>query len=430
MGKKFTKISALSSNEVSLCTKYNPGANKQTQFEIVKDKETEEKLDLKPVLKELVNLAEAYDEELADKREDKVEDMEEPSILQQFKDFLNYWLEYDLNDCMYNLLSESLQNAIYDIAKDHDYTKEEKVGLYQQLFNTFVEEYKRLPITKTADNKYEVSLVSKSHIQDNGTNPQSETTDITKEKTSEMEHEEQKTAIQKAIEILTSVFSLKKTETPADETPEVKPEGQPEAEKPTETEEVKPEVKPAEVEAPVVEEADKTVEPNAEPNAEKAEDDPSDEPTDDKPADKPEDATEPVKKSSEPSELETVLKQKLDLEKELADIKKAQAEKEEAIAKMSYVQKAKDEYSMLVGTPEEIGAKLYDISKSNLTDDSKTFILDQLKKVAKENQELTKEVGSMTKNSDLTPEEEIYAKAEEIAKSKGISVKKALRQVK
>lgn len=425
MGKKFTKISALSSNEVSLCTKYNPGANKQTQFEIVKDKETEEKLDLKPVLKELVNLAEAYDEELADKREDKVEDMEEPSILQQFKDFLNYWLEYDLNDCMYNLLSESLQNAIYDIAKDHDYTKEEKVGLYQQLFNTFVEEYKRLPITKTADNKYEVSLVSKSHIQDNGTNPQSETTDITKEKTSEMEHEEQKTAIQKAIEILTSVFSLKKTETPADETPEVKPEGQPEAEKPTETEEVKPEVKPAEVEAPVVEEADKTVEPNAEPK-----DDPSDEPTDDKPADKPEDATEPVKKSSEPSELETVLKQKLDLEKELADIKKAQAEKEEAIAKMSYVQKAKDEYSMLVGTPEEIGAKLYDISKSNLTDDSKTFILDQLKKVAKENQELTKEVGSMTKNSDLTPEEEIYAKAEEIAKSKGISVKKALRQVK
>lgn len=408
----FKKITVANSTEVSLCSKYNSGANKQTQFEIVKDKETEEKLDLKPVLKQLVNLAEAYDEELADKREDKVEDMEEPSILQQFKDFLNYWLEYDLNDCMYNLLSESLQNAIYDIAKDHDYTKEEKVGLYQQLFNTFVEEYKRLPITKTADNKYEVSLVLKSHIQDNGTNPQSETTDITKEKTSEMEHEEQKTAIQKAIEILTSVFSLKK------------------AEKPTETEEVKPEVKPAEVEAPVVEEADKTVEPNAEPNAEKAEDEPSDEPTDDKPADKPEDVTEPVEKSSEPSELETVLKQKLDLEKELADIKKAQAEKEEAIAKMSYIQKAKDEYSMLVGTPEEIGAKLYDISKSNLTDDSKTFILDQLKKVAKENQELTQEVGSMTKNSDLTPEEEIYAKAEEIAKSKGISINKALRQVK
>lgn len=414
----FKKITVANSTEVSLCSKYNSGANKQTEFELVKDKEGKQPVDIKPVLKKMVEYA------------DEVCEQEKKDVVQGFKDFLNYWLEYNINNTLYSLLEEGLTNGLYDLAYNEDLTKEEKTDVFVKLFNEFLTQYRNLPITKTADNKYEVSLVSKSHIQDNGTNPQSETTDITKEKTSEMEHEEQKTAIQKAIKILTSVFSLKKTETPADETPEVKPEGQPEAEKPTETEEVKPEVKPAEVEAPVVEEADKTVEPNAEPNAEKAEDEPSDEPTDDKPADKPEDVTEPVEKSSEPSELETVLKQKLDLEKELADIKKAQAEKEEAIAKMSYIQKAKDEYSMLVGTPEEIGAKLYDISKSNLTDDSKTFILDQLKKVAKENQELTQEVGSMTKNSDLTPEEEIYAKAEEIAKSKGISINKALRQVK
>lgn len=410
----FKKITVANSTEVSLCSKYNSGANKQTEFELVKDKEGKQPVDIKPVLQKMVKYA------------DEVYEQEKKDVVQGFKDFLNYWLEYDINNTLYSLLEEGLRNGLYNLAYNEDLTKEEKTDEFIKLFNEFLTQYRNLPITKTADNKYEVSLVSKSHIQDNGTNPQSETTDITKEKTSEMEHEEQKTAIQKAIEILTSVFSLQKTETPADETPEVKPEGQPEAEKPTETEEVKPEVKPAEVEAPVVEEADKTVEPNAEPNAEKAED----EPTDDTPADKPEDVTEPVEKSSKPSELETVLKQKLDLEKELADIKKAQAEKEEAIAKMSYVQKAKDEYSMLVGTPEEIGAKLYDISKSNLTDDSKTFILDQLKKVAKENQELTQEVGSMTKNSDLTPEEEVYAKAEEIAKSKGISINKALRQVK
>lgn len=414
----FKKITVANSTEVSLCSKYNSGANKQTEFELVKDKEGKQSVDIKPVLQKMIKYA------------DEVCEQEKKDVVQGFKDFLNYWLEYDINNTLYSLLEEGLRNGLYILAYNEDLTKEEKTDEFIKLFNEFLTQYRNLPITKTADNKYEVSLVSKSHIQDNGTNPQSETTDITKEKTSEMEHEEQKTAIQKAIEILTSVFSLQKTETPADETPEVKPEGQPEAEKPTETEEVKPEVKPAEVEAPVVEEADKTVEPNAEPNAEKAEDEPSDEPTDDTPADKPEDVTEPVEKSSEPSELETVLKQKLDLEKELADIKKAQAEKEEAIAKMSYVQKAKDEYSMLVGTPEEIGAKLYDISKSNLTDDSKTFILDQLKKVAKENQELTQEVGSMTKNSDLTPEEEVYAKAEEIAKSKGISINKALRQVK
>lgn len=414
----FKKITVANSTEVSLCSKYNSGANKQTEFELVKDKEGKQPVDIKPVLQKMVKYA------------DRVCEEENKDVVQDFKDFLDYWLEYDINNTLYSLLEEGLRNGLYNLAYNEDLTKEEKTDEFVKLFNEFLTQYRNLPITKTADNKYEVSLVSKSHIQDNGTNPQSETTDITKEKTSEMEHEEQKTAIQKAIEILTSVFSLQKTETPADENPEVKPEGQPEAEKPTETEEVKPEVKPAEVEAPVVEEADKTVEPNAEPNAEKAEDEPSDEPTDDKPADKPEDVTEPVEKSSEPSELETVLKQKLDLEKELADIKKAQAEKEEAIAKMSYIQKAKDEYSMLVGTPEEIGAKLYDISKSNLTDDSKTFILDQLKKVAKENQELTQEVGSMTKNSDLTPEEEVYAKAEEIAKSKGISINKALRQVK
>ena len=414
----FKKITVANSTEVSLCSKYNSGANKQTEFELVKDKEGKQPVDIKPVLQKMVKYA------------DEVCEQENQDVVQDFKDYLDYWLEYDINNTLYNLLSDDLQRGLWHLASNEDLTKEEKTDEFIKLFNEFLTQYRNLPITKTADNKYEVSLVSKSHIQDNGTNPQSETTDITKEKTSEMEHEEQKTAIQKAIEILTSVFSLQKTETPADENPEVKPEGQPEAEKPTETEEVKPEVKPAEVEAPVVEEADKTVEPNAEQEDEEAEDEPSDEPADDAPADKPEDVTEPVEKSSEPSELETVLKQKLDLEKELADIKKAQAEKEEAIAKMSYIQKAKDEYSMLVGTPEEIGAKLYDISKSNLTDDSKTFILDQLKKVAKENQELTQEVGSMTKNSDLTPEEEVYAKAEEIAKSKGISINKALRQVK
>lgn len=409
----FKKITVANSNEVSLCSKYNSGANKQTEFELVKDKEGKQSVDLKPVLQEMVKYAEEVCPQEADFDE-----------VQAFKDFLNYWLEYDINNTLYNLLTEGLQSGLLHLAHRDDLTKEEKAVEFTRLFNEFLVEYRNLPITKTADNKYEVSLVSKSHIQDNGTNPQSETTDITKEKTSKMEHEEQKTAIQKAIELLTSAFSLKKTETPADETPEVEPKGEPEADKPAETEE-KPAVEPAEVEAPDVKQADETVEPDAKPD-EKAEDEPADEPTDDT----PEDVTEPVEKTSEPSELETVLKQKLDLEKELADIKKAQAEKEETIAKMSYVQKAKDEYSMLVGTPEEIGAKLYDISKSNLTDDSKTFILDQLKKVAKENQELTQEVGSMTKNSDLTPEEEVYAKAEKIAKSKGISVNKALRQVK
>ena len=36
MAKKFTLLTTAKSTEVSLCSKYNSGANKQTEFEIVK----------------------------------------------------------------------------------------------------------------------------------------------------------------------------------------------------------------------------------------------------------------------------------------------------------------------------------------------------------------------------------------------------------
>ena len=98
---------------------------------------------------------------------------------------------------------------------------------------------------------------------------------------------------------------------------------------------------------------------------------------------------------------------------------------------MEFVQKAIDEYSMLAGTAEEIGAKLYSISKSSLDEEVKTFIFDQLKKNSVKNSQMTEEIGSINKNAgDMTDEEVQYAKAEEIAKSKGISIKQALRQVK
>lgn len=411
---QFKKIVMANSNEVSLCSKYNSGANKQTEFELVKDKEGKQPVDIKPVLQEMVKYA------------NEVCEQEKKDVVQGFKDFLDYWLEYDINNTLYGLLEEGLRNGLYNLAHNEDLTKEEKTDEFIKLFNEFLTQYRNLPITKTADNKYEVSLVSKSLIQDNGTNPQNETDNITKENTSEMKNDEQKTAIQKAVELLTSAFSLKKTETPADENPEVKQEVEPKAEptdeKPAEQAEETVEVKPEEVEAPVVKQAEKTVEvkPDEVEKVEKTK------PEGIEPEVKPEE----IEKTSEPSGLETVLKQKLDLEKELAEIKKAQAEKEETITKMSYIQKAKDEYSMLVGTPEEIGEKLYDISKSNLAEDSKSFILDQLKKVAKENQELTIEKGSITQDSELEPEDEVYVKAREIAKSKNISINKALREVK
>ncbi len=434
MAKQFKKIIMASSNEVSLCSKYNSGANKQTEFELIKNKEENVKTDCKSVVKQLLKFVDFYDD---------VIEVECPDSLDKFKDFLNYWIEYDVNNCLYNLLSESLQNALYDI-KEKDLTKEEKVQEYQKLFNLFIEEYMNMPITKNKDGKYEVSLVSTSHIQECGTNPQNETTVITKENASEMKTEEQKTMFEQALDLLKSAFGcLEKTETPAEETQEIQPPVEAEeAEAPTETpaeevveevveeeiakaeteetpaEEVQEEGEPAEVEAPVVEEAEvETVE------------EPVEETTEEVQEEVVEEAPAEIEKSGE--SIEEIMKQKLDLEKELDELRKAKAEKEETIEKMTFIQKAKDEFSMLVGTPEEIGEKLYSISKSNLDADAKEFIMEQLKKVSVENGNLTDELGSNTKDAgDLTDEEVIYQKAENIAKTKGISVKKALREIK
>ena len=411
MGKKFNLLTTISSNEVSLCSKYNSGANKQTEFEIVKDKEKQEdKTDIKSVIKDMYDM---YDE-IAEMEQ------EEPSALDTFQEFLAYWLEYDVNNAYYNCLSEGLQQALCDI-KYLDADKDEKVRRYKELFNMFINEFNSLPITKTQDGKFEVSLVSKSHIKEQETNPQNETNDITKENTSEMKNEEKQTMFEQALNLLKSAFGLEKTETP-NEQPEVEeekveneegtPEGETTEEKPEGEETVEtPEGEPAEKQPEKQVEADTpVVEKEVE---EKADEEPKE-----------------VEKTSN-SEVEELLKAKLEVEKELEELKKANEEREVAIEKMSYIQKAKDEYSLLVGTPEEIGAKLYEINKSSLTDDIKDFVMEQLKKVAKENESLTQEVGSVTKSTEnMTDEEVIYQKAEELAKSKNISINKALREIK
>ena len=401
MGKKFKKITIATSNEVSLCSKYNSGANKQTEFEIVKDKEVAKNSDMKPVIETLVKFIDFYE----------TAETEQKDELDSFKDFLNYWLEYDVNNCFYNLLSEALQCAMADIKYREDITKEEKVLEYQKLFDMFIEEYRKMPITKSTDGKYEVSLVSKSLIQDGETNPQSETEDITKEKTGEMKNEELN-VIQKAFDVIKSALGLEKTETPSEETPEVQPEVETPAEAEAEIaveEPAKEEAveEPAEVETPVVNE-----EVKEEPVEEAVEEQVEETKVEDE-------ATEEIDKST------------TDLVQQLAEMKKAKEEAEEKIEKMSFIQKAKDEYSMLVGTPEEIGEKLYSISKSNLETEVKDYIMDQLKKVSEKNAELTQEVGSITKNSDnMSDEDKIYAKAEEIAKAENISINKALRKIK
>lgn len=420
MGKKFKIITNAISNEVSLCSKYNSGANKQTEFELVKNKEVAKDSNMKETLQKFIDMC---------------GEIEQPCCA--FHDFLNYWMQYDIDNTYYNLLSDALRSGIGEI-QYANMPKEEKEGKFKELFNMFIEEFNKLPISKTQDGKYIVSLTASSHIKDEVVNPQNETVEITtKEKTGTMEKTEEMNIVEKAIDTIVTALGLKKTETPAEEQQEEKtevteevvetpveeaveaPEATEEAVEIEKTEEVveetvetvEEEAKPAEEETPVVEQVEETVEVQEE-------------------VETPE-VTEEIAKTSEvSSELEELKKQKLDVERELAELKKANEEKEIAIEKMSFVQKAKDEFSMLVGTPEEIGATLYSISKSNLQDAEKEFILEQFKKVSKENKELTQEVGTITKNSELTDEDALYAKANEIAKSKGISVNKALREVK
>lgn len=407
MAKQFKKILMANSNEVSLCSKYNSGANKQTEFEIVKDKNGSTD-NIRQAIEAMVKMVDLYNEETP------------KDEYNAFKDFLNYWLEYDVNQCYYNLLNDALQQALSEMKYREDMTKEEKIEEYRKVFDMFIEEYKKMPITKTQDGKYEVSLASSSHIQDVEANPQNETDNITKEKTSKMENEEKMSLIEKAFDLIKSAFSLEKTETPAEEQPEVQTEATEEVqvEETVETpaENAEEPAQEAEVEAPVVDEVEAE-----ETQAEEVEE-------------VVEEVQEEVVEAQAPAEqvdVDALVKAKLEVEKELAEIKKANEEKQIQIEKMEFVQKAKDEYSMLAGTAEEIGAKLYSISKSSLDEEVKTFIFDQLKKNSVKNSQMTEEIGSINKNAgDMTDEEVQYAKAEEIAKSKGISIKQALRQVK
>lgn len=241
-----------------------------------------------------------------------------------------------------------------------------------------------------------------------------------------MKTEEQKNMLLQAFDLIKSAFGLEKTETPAEEQLEAQ------------TEAVEEPANEAEVEAPVVEEAVEKTEENEEPApeveapvVEEAQEEvvePQEQAQEEVNEEKVEDAQELTKSEVN---IEELLKAKLEVEKELAELKKSNEEKAIEIEKMSFVQKAKEEYSMLAGTAEEIGEKLYSITKSNLDEGIKSFVLEHLKAVADNNQSLTEEVGSISKNAgDVTNEDMIYAKAEEIAKNKGITINQALREIK
>ena len=285
-------------------------------------------------------------------------------------------------------------SALCDI-KYMDISKESKILLYKDLFQEFINQYKNSPITKNKDGEFMLSITKDTSLSKDVVNPQ------TVEEIGDDMEEKQVGIIKSVMESLKSLISpTQKSEEPAEEPKEEAVVEEPKAEEP-------------------VEEA-KDEDPAKEEPAEEVEKEDVE-------------AKEPVE---EQAEIEKASIVKTELEKaqaKIEELEKAQAKNLEIIEKSKYVEKAKSEFSMLSGTAEEVGEKLYSIAKSNLPVEIQEFILANLKRVSSVNEELTKSVGTESTDIELSDEElevrDIYKKAEEIAKAKNISINKALREV-
>ena len=433
MKKKFKIINA-KANEVSLCSKYNSGANKKTSFEIIKNENIRQfdSTDFKEFIKYGLD---CYRPEECVK---PVADNTIPSVT--FLEYIADCAENEINNTLYCLLTDALGNALRDV-KYMDIPKESKILLYQDLFKEFVRQYEDSPITKSVNGEFVLSNTKEASHSKDVVNPQ------TVEEIGDDMEEKQMGIIKSVVESLKSLISpTQKSEEPAIE-PEVKAEGEevkveePELEAPKEetkaeeSEEEKPEVEEPKDEDPAEEPKaeEEVVEKTEEPKVE-AEEAPEVKPEGEEGADKGEAIEPTIENEPEQIEKASIVKQELEqAQAKIIELEKAQKENLETIEKARFVEQAKADFPMLVGTPEEIGEKLYSISKSNLPVDIQDFILENLKNVSKSNAELTKEVGTGSTDIELSNEElevrDIYKKAEAIAKAKNISINKALREV-
>jgi len=438
MKKKFKVINAIA-NEVSLCSKDNSGANKKTSFEIVKNENAKQfdNTDFQEFIKYGLDCCYPCGKPVG------INDNVIPSVT--FLDYIAYHAEDEINNALYCLLTDALRSALCDI-KYMDISKESKILLYQDLFKEFVRQYENSPITKSVNGEFVLSNTKQALPSKSVVNPQ------TVEEIGDDMEEKQVGIIKSVVESLKSLISpTQKSKEPAVE-PEVQAEGEeakveePAVEAPKEESKAEePKAEESEEEKPEVEEP-KDEDPAKEPKAEEEMIEKAEEPkveAEEAPEAKPEgeegagagEAIEPAIED-EPKQIEkaSIVKQELEqAQAKIAELEKAQRESLEVIEKAKFVEQAKADFSMLVGTPEEIGEKLYSISKSNLPADVQDFILENLKNISKSNAELTKEVGTGSTDIELSNEElevrDIYKKAEAIAKAKNISINKALREV-
>jgi len=127
-------------------------------------------------------------------------------------------------------------------------------------------------------------------------------------------------------------------------------------------------------------------------------------------------------------ELASVKVLKEELEAKLLAKESEEANKAEELIVAQYTAKAVD-YIGLSGTPEEIGSKLRKIEAIE-DEELRNELLENLKKEAEANTDLTKELGTSSgdaiEDEMAKKEKELRVKAEEMSKKDGITVEQAL----
>lgn len=375
--REITKLNKV--EEISVCTKENPPANRLREFEIMKDSLSKSEF------------------------EDLYEELSMPEY-GEFTSYLNAWLEEDVNQVAYRAFIDALLASLKDVCFDNEMSKEEKASKMKENFDTFVSEYNNSVITKTEEGKIILNIEKKS---EESINKQEKKVNILEE-------------IKKFINSLESQEVVEeKVEKPKEEPVLEQEEPQTEAiTEPEVVEEAKPEDAPVEevAEEPIIEEQPEQVE---EVVAEEVSEEPVEE------------IQEPVEKSEIVEEVSEEISKAQEtissLEQKIQELTKAQEESAVVIEKAELAKSVQENYSGLTGTQEEIIEHIYSINKSELSLETKDMILNSLKSLSKSNLELTKAIGVETPEEVIKSEDEIRkSKVEELMKSEGLSENKAV----
>lgn len=399
--KEITKLNKV--EEISVCTKENPPANRLREFEIIKDSLSKSEF------------------------EDLFEELAMPEY-GEFTSYLNAWLEDDVNQVAYKAFIDALFASLMDISYDKEMTKEDKASKMKETFDSFIAEYNNSVITKSEDGKVILNIEKE--------NKDFNESELIKSKNIIQKQEKKVDILEKIKKFINGLESQEVIEEvkKSEEQPEVEQE-EPQAEavaEPEVAEEAKPE--DAQIEEPAEEAEVVAEEPLAEEQPEEVAEEVVEEPA----VVEPEVIEEPVEKSEsqEPAEEvnEEIVKAQetiSSLESKIQELTKAQKQNEVKLEKAELTKSVQEKFSGLAGTTEEIVEHIFSINKSELPLETKDMVLKSLETLSSKNIELTKEIGTEAPAEIVKTEQEILkSKVEKLMKEEGISENKAFAVVK